>query len=199
MLERIKAIDTDVFLWLNSGHTPFWDAVMYGITLKFTWFPFYAVIIYLLARKYRWQAIGMVLAIVTTITLADKTASAWFKPYFRRLRPCYEPAIQQWVHTVGGCGGEFGFVSSHSANTFGLALVVWLLLRHEVRHLGYLFVWAFVVSYSRIYVGAHYPLDLIGGALVGMAYAWMVVALYRWLMERYGGKNALNKTETKEL
>jgi undecaprenyl-diphosphatase len=196
MLERIKAIDTDVFLWFNGWHNSFWDAVMYGITFKFTWFPFYVVIIYLLARQYRWQAAWMVLAIAAMITLADKTASALFKPYFRRLRPCYEPAIQELVHTVGGCGGEYGFVSSHSANTFGLAMALWLLLRHEVRNVGYLFVWAFVVSYSRIYVGAHYPLDLIGGALVGMAYAWLVVALYQWLTHRYGSKSEINKNRT---
>jgi undecaprenyl-diphosphatase len=199
MLEKIKQLDTEVFLWLNGWHSSFWDDVMFGITYKFTWFPFYALIIYLLARKYRWQAVWMVLALVAIITLADKTASAFFKPYFGRLRPCYEPAIQALVHNVGGCGGQFGFVSSHSANTFALAMALWLLLRKEVKYVGYLFLWALLVSYSRIYVGVHYPLDLIGGAIIGMLQAWIVVALYRWLMGKYGANRWNNKTTTRQL
>lgn len=194
MLDAIKQADTAVFLWLNGWHSPFWDVVMHWITFRLTWFPFYGLIIILLARKYRWQAIGLVLTLVTIIVLADKTASAVFKPYFQRLRPCYEPAIQHLVHLVDGCGGQYGFVSSHSANTFGLAMALWLLFRKEVKYLGYLFAWAFIVSYSRIYVGVHYPLDLLIGAIIGMVYAVLVVRIYRWLMQRYGKHNRLNGT-----
>lgn len=194
MIEEIKQADTAVFLWLNGWHSPFWDVVMYWITFRLTWFPFYGLIILLLARKYRWQAIWLVLTLVAIIALADKTASAVFKPYFQRLRPCYETAIQHLVHLVDGCGGQYGFVSSHSANTFGLAMALWLLFRKEVKYLNYLFVWAFIVSYSRIYVGVHYPLDLMGGAIIGMVYAILVVQGYRWMMQRYRTRVQLKET-----
>ncbi|MBC7923935.1 MAG: phosphatase PAP2 family protein [Ferruginibacter sp.] len=181
-MDEIKQLDTAAFLWLNGQHSAFWDGVMYGITYRLTWVPFYALIIFLLFRRYRWQAAWLVLAIVLVITLADQTASAWMKPFFGRLRPCHEPALAGAVHVVSGCGGRFGFVSSHSANTFGLATTLWLLFRREARYIGFLFAWAFLVSYSRIYVGVHYPLDLMGGALVGIAYAGLVVFAYRKLM-----------------
>ncbi|MES2733612.1 MAG: phosphatase PAP2 family protein [Bacteroidota bacterium] len=158
---------------------------MYWITYKLTWFPFYALIIFLLARKYRWRAIGMVVAIVLVIVLADQTASTLFKPYFQRLRPCHEPALQAWIHIVGGCGGQYGFVSSHSANAFGLAMALWLMFRKALPSVVYLFIWALVVSYSRIYVGAHYPLDLLVGALIGCIYALIVVWLYDLLAKKY--------------
>ena len=182
MLDEIKRLDTAAFLWLNGQHSTLWDGLMYWITHRLTWVPLYALIIFLLFRRYRWQAAWMILVIVLVITLADQTASTWLKPFFGRLRPCHEPTLTGTVHLVSGCGGRFGFVSSHSANTFGLATTLWLLLRREVKYIGLLFVWAFLVSYSRIYVGVHYPLDLAGGALVGITYAGLVMRAYRKLM-----------------
>lgn len=185
MLERIKQADTTLFLWLNSMHTPFWDQIMYWVTDRFFWFPFYALLLLFLGKRYRMQAIGMVSVIILTIVVADKIASGVFKPVFARLRPCYEPAIQPFVHLVRGCGGEYGFVSSHASTTFGMALCLWLLLRKEYTNIGYLFLWAFVVSYSRIYVGVHYPLDLLVGALVGIITALVLMYSYRLLLKKY--------------
>jgi undecaprenyl-diphosphatase len=191
MLETVKQIDQEVFLWLNGWHSPFWDQWMSVITNKLTWFPFYALIIFLLARKYRWQGIGMVLSIILVIILADQTASSVFKPYFHRLRPCHEPALQAWIHIVNGCGEQFGFVSSHSANAFGLATFLWVIFRKEHPSIAYLFVWALVVSYSRIYMGVHYPLDLLVGAFIGSLYAYLVVVVYRLLSKKYQSVNSV--------
>jgi undecaprenyl-diphosphatase len=184
MLEKIKQWDTEVFLFLNGLHTPLMDTAMYWITDRFFWFPFYGLIIYFLIKRFKWEGVWMVIAIVLTVVLADKIASGLFKPYFARYRPCHEAAIQQLVHVVSGCGGQYGFVSSHSANTFAFALLMWLFLRRRVPYLYLLFFWALLVSYSRIYVGVHYPLDLLGGAFIGMICSCLMYLLYRLITKK---------------
>jgi undecaprenyl-diphosphatase len=123
----------------------------------------------------------MIIATVLAIAMADQIASSVFKPYFLRNRPCYEESISQVVHVVRGCGGRYGFVSSHASTTFAFATLLWLLLRNALRNISYLFYWAFLVSYSRIYVGVHYPLDLFFGALVGIVSGLLFYSLYKWL------------------
>jgi undecaprenyl-diphosphatase len=86
----------------------------------------------------------------------------------QRLRPCHESAIQQLVHVVGDCGGQFGFCSSHAANSFTLATSLFLLFGKQIPSLKYFYLWAIIVSYSRIYVGVHYPLDVVTGAGIGV-------------------------------
>jgi undecaprenyl-diphosphatase len=179
MIEKIKEWDTQLFLMLNSLHTPLMDTAMYWITDRFFWFPFYGLIIFYLIRRYKWQGLWMIITIVLAITLADQIASAFFKPYFLRSRPCYEESIGQLVHLVRGCGGRYGFVSSHASTTFAFAMLMWLLLRNTHSSVSYLFYWAFLVSYSRIYVGVHYPLDLFFGALLGIICALLLYSLYK--------------------
>lgn len=182
MWESINKLDQEAFLWLNSLHNDFFDVVMYWITLKYTWFPFYGLLIIFLLWKYWLQGFYMVLAIAATIVLCDQFTSSFMKPFFERLRPCHEPALANMVHVVEGCGGRYGFASSHAANAFGLATIVWLLLRSAYRYLGLLFIWAAVVSYSRIYVGVHYPIDIIVGGLCGFVFGWMVSRVYTLVM-----------------
>jgi undecaprenyl-diphosphatase len=98
------------------------------------------------------------------------------KPFFQRLRPCHDPVIQHIVHVVGDCGGQFGFASSHAANCFALAMAFYLLF--STKKLSFfLFLWAIIVSYSRIYVGVHFPSDLIVGALVGV-----MITILLWIL-----------------
>jgi undecaprenyl-diphosphatase len=181
MIEKIKEWDTELFLFLNRLHTPYMDTAMYWVTDKWFWFPFYGVLIFFLIRRYKRTGLWMIVATVLAITLADQIASAVFKPYFLRNRPCHEAAIGQLVHVVRGCGGQYGFVSSHASTTFAFATMMWLLLRHRVTFIVYLFYWAFLVSYSRIYVGVHYPLDIFFGALVGVICALTVFFIYKRL------------------
>jgi undecaprenyl-diphosphatase len=181
MIEKIKDWDTELFLFLNSLHTPLMDTAMYWITDRFFWIPFYALLMFFLIRRFKWQGVWMIIATVLAIALADQIASSVFKPYFLRNRPCYEESISQVVHVVRGCGGRYGFVSSHASTTFAFATLLWLLLRNALRNISYLFYWAFLVSYSRIYVGVHYPLDLFFGALVGIVSGLLFYSLYKWL------------------
>lgn len=163
---------------------PWLDPIMIWITERNSWFPLYALLIGWLIYKYRKQAIGFLLTIIAAVALGDQIASSVLKPLTHRLRPCHELAVQKLMHPVMECGGLYGFVSSHAATTFALATTLWLLLGK--RHPWFLwgFLWAAIVSYSRIYVAAHYPLDVLAGTGVGVLSAKLAVYGYRWWQER---------------
>lgn len=189
MRETINQLDTDLFLWLNGHFAPWLDPVMVFATERNSWFPFYALLIGWLAFRYRQRAIWIVLTLVAAVALGDQIASSVLKPLTLRLRPCHVPALQTLIHPVLDCGGRYGFASSHAANTFALATGLWLLIGKSHPQTKWLFGWAFVVSYSRIYVGAHYPLDVLAGAGVGVLAAVGCVAAYRQLRVRLGRPN----------
>jgi undecaprenyl-diphosphatase len=199
MIEKLKEWDTDLFLFLNSLHTPLMDTAMYWITDRFFWFPFYGLFMFFLIQRFKWQGLWMIIATILAITFADQLASAVFKPYFLRNRPCYEEAISQVVHVVRGCGGRYGFVSSHASTTFAFASLMWLLLKNTLPYISYLFYWAFLVSYSRIYVGVHYPLDLFFGALLGIVCAGVIYSLYKLLrIDRRGTEKGIREVKSKK-
>ena len=184
MLEKLKELDQEIFLTLNSYHSPFLDFIMYWFSDRYIWFPFYGMIIAFIVWKLRWRAIYTLVAIISVIIVADRFTSGFMKPYFQRLRPCHEEAIQDLIHMVTGCGGQFGFVSSHAANSFGLAMITWLIFRNTYPQFGLIFLWAIPVSYSRIHLGVHYPSDVIIGAVIGMIIAWLIYKIYEWVLQR---------------
>ena len=105
---------------------------------------------------------------IFSVMISDQVCSSILKPLIHRLRPCHEPSIQNLVHLVGNCGGQFGFCSSHAANTFALVTCLILLFSKQFNGIKYLYIWAIIVSYSRIYIGVHYPLDVLAGAGIGV-------------------------------
>ncbi|PWK20215.1 undecaprenyl-diphosphatase [Arcicella aurantiaca] len=165
---RLNELDTQAFLWLNSHHNESFDKIMAFVSGKNEWIPLYVLIIGSIIWKYRQQAIGILLSIIMSVVISDRICSGILKPLVQRLRPCHESAIQQLVHVVGDCGGQFGFCSSHAANSFTLATSLFLLFGKQIPSLKYFYLWAIIVSYSRIYVGVHYPLDVLTGAGIGV-------------------------------
>ena len=178
MLENLITLDKNIFLTLNDIHSPFFDPIMIFITGQESWYPMYAVIIGYLIYKYKWRSISIFIFIALTITAADQTASGLFKPLIGRLRPCHDESIMHLVHVPHGhCGGRFSFFSSHACNTFALAGFMLVLLKQYKSVVIFFFVWAALVSYSRIYVGVHFPLDLMTGAIVGTGYGYLFATL----------------------
>jgi undecaprenyl-diphosphatase len=173
MIEALNNVDQRWLLWLNGHHSVFFDQFMYFISGKYEWIPLYALILAIIIRKYRWKSLWIILAVVIMITLSDQIANL-LKNGVKRFRPCKDPEIGHLVHLVNNyCRSSYGFVSGHAANSFALATFVSLLFRKRWVTVGIVF-WAALVSYSRIYLGVHYPGDVIGGALIGVLLAFGV-------------------------
>jgi len=184
MIDKLNQFDIHLFLWLNGRYTPWLDPIMIWITERNSWFPLYALLIGWLIFQYRKQAIGFILTIIFSVALADQVASSVFKPLFHRLRPCHELSLQALIHPVVECGGQYGFVSSHASTTFALATILWLMLGKRHPWLQWGFLWAAIVSYSRIYVAAHYPIDVLAGTGVGILSATLCVFVLRKIQAR---------------
>lgn len=171
-MNDLLVLDQQLFLFLNSLHATWLDPIMIAVSGKLTWIPLYLLIVYLVYRKQQWRGLlWFVVCAGLVILLADRISVLAFKDIFQRLRPCHESAIADYVYLPSGHkGGLYGFVSSHAANTFGIAVLTALFLQKRWATL-LLLIWALWVSYSRIYMGVHYPGDVLCGAILGAGIA----------------------------
>lgn len=183
MIEYLNSIDTELLLNINSLHTPYLDGLMYLISDKWIWIPLYALIILALVQKNWRQAVFIIILTALAITLADQISSGIIKHAVERFRPTHEPAIADMVYVVNGYrGGRFGFVSSHAANTVAFALLFSLLFRNRWFSVT-IFLWAAIVMYSRMYLGVHYPGDILGGIIVGLLCGYFCYLLYCYVVK----------------
>ena len=181
MIEWLQQIDSNLLLTINGWHSEAWDGIMWWISGKTTWWPFYLLMLGYLGWKNRWHLVFMILFIALVITLADQTSVHLFKNVFQRLRPCHEPSLEGLVHLVNNrCGGRFGFISSHAANSFGVAMLVLLWVK-KWWATSVMLCWAILIAYSRVYLGVHYPGDVLAGAIWGAGCGWLIYELYNWL------------------
>lgn len=184
-MDYLQQLDTQALLLLNGMHTAFLDRFMWLVANRFAWALMVAVLLALLARQGWRRSLVMLVAIALTVLIADQLASGLIKPLVMRLRPSHDPRLEHTLHILNGYrGGLYGFVSSHASNTFGVALLVMLLLRNRWATLT-LCAWTALVCYSRMYEGVHYPGDILGGLLVGALAAVAVHAACRRLWLRH--------------
>ena len=168
MFQWLLEFDKKIFLYLNSIHSPTWDSIMVWISGDKSWIPLYIILLIIIIYRERpYRFIFTILFIAIAVGLSDYI-SVLIKDLVERPRPTHNVGIAGIVHIVNNYrGGTYGFVSSHAANVFCVA--TFLAYQFKSYKWGlFLFVWATVVSYSRIYIGVHYPLDIICGAVLGI-------------------------------
>lgn len=182
----LSDIDARLLLIVNGAHSPFFDSVMWCISGRWIWVPFYAVLAYLLFRRMSWKRASICLVTIGLIILAaDQTCATLIRPEIGRLRPAnLNNPLSSFVHVVNGYrGGRYGFPSCHAANIFALAVFMSLVIRHKWFTVM-MFSWAFIVSYSRMYLGVHYFGDLFCGATIGSLFAVLFYYLQNYLFKR---------------
>ncbi|KAA9325840.1 phosphatase PAP2 family protein [Hymenobacter busanensis] len=180
MIDSLQNLDRWLLVTANNTATPALDRFMIFMSDRFVWFPAYLVIIVALIYYFGRRAYLLLPLLGLSVALADSVSSRFFKPYFARLRPCHDPELSETLNLVHGCGGKFGFISSHAANSFSMAVFLCLVLPRRFWPVKVLLlVWAAVLSYSRIYLAAHYPSDVLAGTTLGAALGWLCYWLYR--------------------
>jgi undecaprenyl-diphosphatase len=168
IIEVFKNADKSLFFTLNGLHNAYFDNFMFLYSDKFIWIPFYLAVIYRIIKLSGRKSLWVILSLIIALTIADLVSSALIKELVQRLRPSRDESINDLVHIVNGYrGGKYGFVSSHAANAMGFAVLTSLLFKNRIFSIS-VFFWALITGYSRIYLGVHYPGDIIGGFIVGI-------------------------------
>ena len=185
-IQQYIAYDRNLLLDWNGSDSLFWDGFMWVATSTYIWIPLAIVLLYVILKNNKgWEALYTILAFALVITLADQISSGICKPFFQRFRPTLDPEIMFLIDVVNGYrGGRYGFISSHAANTFGVAVFVSLLIRNK--WLTFMLVsWAVLNSYSRIYLGVHYPGDILFGTLNGCIVGVIIYLIYRCFHKKF--------------
>jgi undecaprenyl-diphosphatase len=180
VLEQLIEWDEQLFLQLNALRADWLDPVMLAMTGTVIWVPLYILIVYFVFKDYKMKAFWILAGFGLAILLADQFTSAFMKPYFERLRPCHDERWIGQLNNYSGCGGLYGFASSHSSNAFAVASYFTLAFMGRRNAFAWLFLWAAVHAYTRVYLGVHYPGDIIVGGLVGL-----IAGLICWILANF--------------
>ena len=198
MIEQIIQWDKELLVALNGSSSTFLDGIFMAITETTTWIPLFACLLYAVVRNNTWRSSLLIIVMTALLVLICNYFSSGFcKPFFHRLRPSQEPELAKVIDLVNGYrSGLYGFISSHASNTFGISVFFSFLFSNK-KVSPLLLLYACLASYSRIYLGVHYPLDILMGALWGVSCGVAFYFLYRWLNRRlYPSASAFTSSYT---
>lgn len=190
-MEQLIALDHTIFHWINHGwEHPLLDAILPWWRTKTNWIPAYLVAVAWLLYSYQWKGFYYLLALAITVGIADQLSSELIKKTVERPRPCREVSLTPSARTLVHCGGGYSFTSSHATNHFAVAIFLFLGWARQWGRWRYLLLgWAAIVALAQVYVGVHYPLDILGGTILGSTLGLLGAYAYR----RYGGKIRVQK------
>ena len=185
MIEQIIQWDKELLITLNGSTSSFLDGMIMAVTQTTTWIPLFVCLLYVVIKNNTWRnTLFIILMVALLVTLCDRFASGFCKPYFHRLRPSQEPDLADVIDLVNGYrGGLYGFISSHASNTFGMSVFFSLLFKNK-KVTPLLLLYSCLSIYSRMYLGVHYPLDILMGTIWGVFCGFFVYKLYRWLLAK---------------
>jgi undecaprenyl-diphosphatase len=178
MLEKIIQLDKELLVFLNGLGSPTFDGIWLIITKQAYWAAFFIYVFYLLKRKIGWKSFIYYLVFTAFLILVcDQTANL-FKWYFERLRPCYDPQIMDIIRIPGKKSPSYSFFSGHAANSMAVTIFTYLILRKHHKHTYLLFLFPLIFAYSRIYLGLHFPGDIVTGYFFGALFGFTCYKLY---------------------
>ena len=181
ILDTLVRWDHWLFEQINSGSAnPFFDQLMPFLRNSKSWIPLYVITGIWVFYRYRWQGLWWALFFVATVALTDMTGTYVFKHNIERLRPCRDPEFITHVRLVlKQCAGGYGFISNHAANHFGMAVFFLLTFRRVIGRWAWLAVfWAFSIAFAQVYVGVHFPFDVLAGSLLGAGFGVLTAYLF---------------------
>jgi len=184
IFQQIKDIDQALFYQINGvWHHPILDAVLPWTRHSNNWIPLYIGLLGWLIYQVGWKTLKWLLFALINVGLTDQISSSFFKPFFHRLRPCNDPVLFGKTRLLlEQCAGGFSFTSSHAANHFGIAMFIFMTWGvTQKKYTRFFFVWAGIIAFAQIYVGVHYPLDIVGGTIIGLISGFTMAKAYlKW-------------------
>ena len=183
-METLLELDKNLFIFLNSLGSERFDGFWLFITKQINWIPIFLIIMYLVFKHLGWRhALMIILVMALLIALTDQTTNL-FKNYFQRLRPVNNTDLDDVIHFVHK-RSSFSFISGHASNSMAAAFFLYKVLKPYLKYMGFIFLWPLVFAYSRIYLGLHYPGDILAGYIWGILMALLMMKLYTFLRDKY--------------
>ena len=183
MLEKIRSLDVELFVFLNGLGSETYDGFWLMVTKQYSWIPLFLLLIYLIYKKLGTkQTLYLLLFVAILLVITDQTANL-FKNGVQRLRPCNNPEINSFIRIVQS-RNSFSFFSGHATSSMAVTTFLYLIFKKDFKYFWLLFLWPLVFAYSRIYLGLHYPLDILSGYLCGAIFAFLMFKFYQIAQKR---------------
>lgn len=191
MLEWLLELDRNVFVYLNSLGSETYDGFWLFITRQVNWVPVFAIILYLAFKRLGWRHALLIVIIISFLLLITDQSTNLIKNYFHRLRPGSDPGLIKLIRAIQ-TRKSFSFISGHASNSMAVAFFLYTVLKPYLKNMGFIFLWPMVFAYSRIYLGLHYPGDILVGYLWGITTSFIMIHLYAYLRDRFFPKQQEN-------
>lgn len=185
MIESLVNYDIELLIFLNNLGTTTWDGFWLFITNKFSAIPLYLALLFLCYKYYGLKRTILIVVIIALLIAVTDQTSNLFKNGFKRLRPCRDETIKPLIRLVT-CGGKYSYFSAHAANAMAIAIYFGMLFKKQLKYLlTFLVLWAIVIGYSRVYLGVHFPLDVLTGFVIGTTYGFIFYKLTIYIFKRF--------------